>query len=203
MKSGACLGISPVSGQTTVVVPVAVVVVVTTAVVTCVVPGVGGAVVDSVVVTVGVVVVTTVPVVDTVDTVVVDGVVVPAVVVVGVTIVVVSALKQPCTFGLTLYWPMLASTGFKNMIVTRMAGVGANAAGNKICPSGSTVRSEYVVGVSPAEVKVTVTSPTLLLGFRYTDVTCGAESTGLVPLRSKVIVGLSALSSSDWLTING
>lgn len=112
LKCGVCVGISPVNGQTTVVVPVAVVVVVTTAVVTCVVPTVRGDVSDSVVVTVGVVVVRTCPVVETVDTVVVDGVVVPAVVVVGVTIVVVSALlKQPVKSGLTVYVPMLKLTG--------------------------------------------------------------------------------------------
>ena len=195
------MGISFVSGQTTVVVPVAVVVVVTTAVVTCVVPTDGVAVADSVVVTVGVVVVTTVPVVETVDTVVVDGVVVPAVVVVGVTIVVVSALKQPSMFGLTLYRSMVSSAGCNSTIVTSLACVGTDSVGKTTFPSGLTGRSSNVVVLPSADVKITVTSCTLLLRPRDTPVTCGAES-ALAPLRSKTIVGFFPSLLAGGLTIH-
>lgn len=202
LKSGACLGISFVSGQTTVVVPVAVVVVVTTAVVTCVVPTDGVAVVDRVVVTVGVVVVTTVPVVETVETVVVDGVVVPSVVVVGVTIVVVSALKQPLMFGLTLYRSMVASVGCNSTIVTSLACIGADWVGRSTAPSsGLTSRSSNVVCLPSADVKITFARRTLLLLPRDTPVTCGAES-ALAPLRSKAIVGFFPFSLVGWLTIH-
>lgn len=87
-------------------------------------------------------------------------------------------------------------------MATVVAGVGANVAGKAICPSLLTGRSENVVFSSFSEVKITVTRSTLLSGFRDTDVTCGAES-GLDPLRSKIIVGLSAPSLVGQLTIKG
>lgn len=87
-------------------------------------------------------------------------------------------------------------------MATVVADVGANVAGKAICPSLLTGRSENVVVSSFSEVKITVTRCTLLSEFRDTDVTCGAES-GLDPLRSKIIVGLTASSLVGQLTIKG
>src|ERR1043165_3512864 len=96
---------------------------------------------------------------------------------------------------------MLESTGSSSTISTSMAG---NTIGpeNKISPSTVTSSLENVVVSPVGDFTVTVTTATLLLGFRYTDVTCGADSTP-GRLRSKVTVGFSAVSSPGKVTING
>src|SRR6218665_2683027 len=129
-------------------------------------------------------------------------VVVPAAAVVfGVTIVVISALKQPWMLGLTVYTPMLESTGSSMTIVTQRASK-TNGAGNKICPSSLTTCRSNVVVSSLEEMIITVTICMLLLGVKDTDDTCsdGWPSLGL---RSKVIVGFSALWSAGKLTTHG
>src|SRR6218665_1248529 len=131
-----------------------------------------------------------------------EAVVVPAAVVVfGVTIVVISALKQPWMLGLTLYTPMLESTGSSMTIVTQRASK-TNGAGNKICPSSLTTCRSNVVVSSLEEMIITVTICMLLLGLKDTDDTCSDGRPSLW-LRSKVIVGFSALWSAGKLTTHG
>src|SRR6218665_320702 len=86
-------------------------------------------------------------------------------------------------------------------IVTQRASK-TNGAGNKICPSSLTTCRSNVVVSSLEEMIITVTICMLLLGLKDTDDTCSDDWPSLW-LRSKVIVGFSALWSAGKLTTHG